>query len=538
MIRRVIKTWVFGFVLGAALLSGAMAGVGLGPLGGDSQPQTDVTGPAVGRAAGDVVPLALPSVGPGQFLVGTGRVSLYPNPPAGRTWQTSGCQILNVIPPPESNLGPDSDYELEQTPWPQSRDCIYLGGYDVGPVRPATGVDANGIWVKAVAVSDGTDTVIFGKIDATGYFYKYDSGQCADCGIADVAQAMGEELGIPAGNIMFASSHAHSAPDFLGGWGGVPDWYLKQARDAMKGAARQAYNSLTAATIRVGDEVARQYNSERRELYRSASDNQVVWLQARNASTGQAIATVANYAAHPTSNQLTMTADWLGQTEKAIEDTYTEADLAMVLESGLGNQSRGSGVGSGIASITIADAANGTGGTPLGSPPSNDVDVRGRTDEFLQPVTNGPLGFLGGAGLFDRAFEAMPAAGAWGEPQGYAGGNPARPCVSGSAVTVRTSMGGFRIGSFALMFGPGELFSNLTNAVKDELRGASQVMVASLANDELGYIIQSFEFDTAGQQGTGFIGGLVEYEEAFSIDRCFGDRVVEGLIAIGKSYGF
>lgn len=527
MFRRALKGGIGGLVVGATMLGGAMAGVGLGPV---EDPTDDVAATADAAGGGERL-VALDAPPEGTFLVGTGAVELVPDPPEGRAWKTEGCQVIDD-PSTWENL------ETTQTPWPQDIDCIYMGGFDIGPVRPANAYSDLGIWAKAAAVSDGTNTVIFGRIDGTGYFYLYDDGQCDDCGFSDVADALSAELGIPKGNIMFASTHSHAAPDFIGGWGGVPDWYLKQARDGMIDAGRQAFASMRAATVTIGDEVVRQFNSERRDFYRSATDAQLVWLRAADATTGDTILTVTNYAAHPTvlgSGNLTLHPDWPGATEARLEDEFP-GSASLFFEGGLGNQSDSRGpipdpkdgyleaqaIGSAIAEIAIADMAAGV--------PTSGA-VAGTTEEFLQPVTNVPLLSLGGGGFFDRAFEVTPAAGSWGE-------NSNKPCQSGAPTVVRTAMGGFRIGDFALMFGSGELFSNLTASVKDALWRANQVMVASLANDELGYLIQSFEFEEEGQQGTGFFGEVVEYEEAFGIDRCFGDRVVEGLIEAGHDLGF
>ena len=55
------------------------------------------------------------------------------------------------------------------------------------------------------------------------------------------------------------------------------------------------------------------------------------------------------------------------------------------------------------------------------------------------------------------------------------------------------------------------------------------------ANDGLGYILQSFEAFDEARQGIGFGGtNLTEYEDAYAIDGCFGDMVLEttlGLVA-------
>jgi hypothetical protein len=62
-------------------------------------------------------------------------------------------------------------------------------------------------------------------------------------------------------------------------------------------------------------------------------------------------------------------------------------------------------------------------------------------------------------------------------------------------------------------------------------------MALGLVNDGLGYIVQSFETDHVGRQGVGFAGsagpvGLAEYEDAYSIDHCFGDATLEKTIRL------
>jgi hypothetical protein len=57
-------------------------------------------------------------------------------------------------------------------------------------------------------------------------------------------------------------------------------------------------------------------------------------------------------------------------------------------------------------------------------------------------------------------------------------------------------------------------------------------MPLALVNDGLGYIMQSFETDHLGRQGLGFAGGVVEYEDAYSIDHCFGDFALEATLGL------
>jgi hypothetical protein len=82
--------------------------------------------------------------------------------------------------------------------------------------------------------------------------------------------------------------------------------------------------------------------------------------------------------------------------------------------------------------------------------------------------------------------------------------------------------------------GPGELFSNLTNTLK-ERSGAAVTVPLSQINDALGYIVQSFELDRPSQQGLGFAADghlFVDYEDSYAIDACFGDAVLEATLGL------
>jgi hypothetical protein len=89
-----------------------------------------------------------------------------------------------------------------------------------------------------------------------------------------------------------------------------------------------------------------------------------------------------------------------------------------------------------------------------------------------------------------------------------------------------------KIGGIVITAAPGEIFSNFSNTIEE--RAPITALAIGQADDALGYMPQSFEFDIPTQQGAGFVqpsgpngGDVVEYEEAYSIDRCFGDRALD-----------
>ena len=105
-----------------------------------------------------------------------------------------------------------------------------------------------------------------------------------------------------------------------------------------------------------------------------------------------------------------------------------------------------------------------------------------------------------------------------------------RPCRSASPVSVNTGVSAAKVGNLVITGAPGETFSNLANTVEERNPGGVSLALAQV-NDGLGYIIQSFESYHEGRAGLGFAGqDAFEYEDAYSLDQCFGDMVLERTI--------
>ena len=367
-------------------------------------------------------------------------------------------------------------------------------------------------------------------IDGEGYFGTYRS-MCPTekaCGIHDIQQQLGTELNLAPESFIFASTHAHSAMDFIGGWGGVPTWYMAQVAESMRESARQAIANAQPAILEAGETFARQFNSERRDTYHSAEDPSVNWIRAIGRE-GNTITTVGTFAAHATSFGSSATkahADWPGVFDKRIEERF--GGTGLMFEAGLGNMSaRANGHGSmgrGLADLipplgTLADGSytpRVEGGSVVHSPA-----VRVKAEFWDHPVTNIPLGTLGGAGFFDRPFQPVGA-------QVVAGkGGSNKPCVSASPVSAHVEVIAAKIGNVTIASAPGEIFANWSNTIEESNPPITALAIGQ-ANDALGYMPQSFETDDAAREGPGFAGGgFFEYEDAYSIDRCYGDRALD-----------
>ena len=500
----------------------------------------------------------------GTFLVGAAAASLTPAPELyDGTWQTEGCTEYGSSGETDVNADHLVPSLEDMRGWPAaSPDCIYLGGFELGPVRPAKSVDSGGVWVRSIAISNGEETFIYSIADTVGWYARYDANLCSDCGILDVRTKLADDLGIDVGDVVVGSTHTHAGADTYGGWGGIPSWYRSQLRDAALASAKQAVANLEPATISAGEADLRRFNNERRDTYYSTVDTGATWLQAtrigRNRKPAGVIATMATFGAHPTMvEEQVLHADWPGATARAFETTY--GGVGLLFEGALGNSSitgpgsgpeqRGSSVAAAIATSIADDAVRLS---------SNDLVAAAR--ELHHPVTtNAGLVALGAVGLFDREFTpGTPGAGAPGtynwsktgpieetpaalqqEPPGedwLDNTGRARTCAS-VGPTVITTAGAHRIGDLVIAFGPGELFGTLAEVVKERADRQGTVIVLGQMNDALGYIIQSFEFDLQGGAVTEYGTRTGEYEEVFAIDRCFGDHVLDTMLEATAAVG-
>lgn len=532
-----------GAVAGATLVGSAWAGVGLVPVTTPRPPADPISAagdPADGPGAAQKA-TATP-VPAGQFLVGADVASIAPDP---ERWQTEGC--------PQLDQGQQGFVEHLATPlaeqgrvgWPVAPDCVYLGGYGIGPARAATSWDQeNGVNVRTLAVSNGTDTVVWQMVDLVGFFSHYRPELCDGCGIRGIREAISAETGIPVENVAVGSTHTHGGADGYGAWGGLPSWYREQLRDVIVQSALDAVAAQQPATIEVGSVDARGFNNERRDHYFSTPDYGAVWLQARalpqkKKDAGAVLATLVNYAAHPTvlGAQPMMHGDWPATAAKALGDQL--GGVGLVIEGGLGNVSPRGG-SSGDAMVRVVEMGQAfaaeigrdiaRGGTPLESNAITAVSA-----EVVHPVTNAALAGLGVAGLLDRDFLPGEAAGGPGAYEFRKSLNGARPCASSSPLTIKTEISGFRIGELTVLTAPGEIFSAVSLVLKSKSAGTAQTMVFGQTQDSLGYIIQSFEVDPIGGYGEYVPGAeLAEYEETFMLDRCFGDHVVQVALQVAE----
>lgn len=479
----------------------------------------------------------------GQLLVGAAKRNLYPQPDeeAGEYWERDPATCNQLSENFLTNIGDQGDHLMTAgSTWPENPNCIYQGGFGIGPTNGVSDFDggepnadgsyddpnALGIWVRTISISDGEDTLLLSIVDGEGWLWEYgNKGEqfgAKQIGLDIAAELSADGHPVSHEGVVLAATHTHAGPEFLGAWGFVPDWYMEDVHALIMESKREAVESAVPAIVEVGEERARRWNSERRDTYRSAEEQQLGWIRALDAETGEVIATMGTYAAHPTrfgTNGNVAHPDWPGLFTKAAEDRF--GGVGLLFMTGLGNMS-----GSGTKEIMGLELVSLI--PPVGEGELLDgTDVRLVQNLWRQPVTNAPLTALGVPGFADRQFDLQPASVSVGKSDGS-------PCASAAAYSVELPALAAWIGSdIALTTGPGELFANGTNTVKDE-SGARIAYPLAQANDALGYMPQSFEFSYANQQGAGFAAGGfagVNYEDSYAIDACTGDMWLETTLA-------
>ncbi len=542
MLTRLLRSRT-GF-LTATVLAAGLTSWGINGLGSTVATADAAPGGEKGKPGAETPPDPVPTV-----LAGAAAVNITPRPdladplefPAAR-WEhdIDACSTLSesIFTEVAENTTDTADHlAAAGTPWPENPDCIYMGGFGIGPMNPIVEVDpGHGLWVRAFSVGDGTDTAAIAVVDGEGWLWDY-ANKCADCGSKQIAQTVADATGIDPSGVVVAATHAHSAPDFIGGWGFVPDWYMAQVHDAIVEALTTAVTEARPAMLEAGETSARSFNRERRDTYRSAEEQQLTWLRAVGVDAesrpvaDDVVFTVGAYAAHPTTfgtNDGQGHADWPGAFVDRLEARF--GGVGVQLMSGLGNMSA-SGMGRGVGGDgllgqeRLADLVPTVGQGNLVA----DTDLTLAQATWRQPITNAPLTALGLPGFFDRQFDPQPAALRTGKSPDTA------PCLSSSPYSVELPATALRFGQdFALTTAPGEVFSNVTNTIKEQGR-ATVTMPVAQANDALGYMPQQFELNEANQTGLGFVAGgvlIVNYEDSYAVDRCVGDMALETIVGL------
>jgi hypothetical protein len=219
---------------------------------------------------------------------------------------------------------------------------IAHGGWGAQKHEQAEGIDMD-LWVTALALSDRTTTAIILDIDIQIF-----TNERAD----QIRTAVGQATGLPGKNIRASATHTHSGPVPYKSWiekgyDMVGPWFENVARWSAEAAA-EAIADLQSVKMQAGRGAA-QINANRRCVTETgerflgvnpdgACDREVLVIKLNN-EVGDAIATLVNYACHPTimgpANRL-ITPDYPGAMKRVVEQAV--GGKCLFLQGSAGNQ--------------------------------------------------------------------------------------------------------------------------------------------------------------------------------------------------------
>jgi hypothetical protein len=420
---------------------------------------------------------------------------------------------------------------------------VYLGGFGIGSNtpydegRPATGILAGGVSVRAFAISDGTRSIALADLESQGWFV---AQRDAPYGLMDMRKEVEKRTkgALKATNVVVQSDHTHGGPDGLGVWGGVPIEYRKLVFDRTVEAIVEAYQTRREGTLYYGTAPGRDLltNQFDYDPANKVMDSDVRVLQARD-EFNRPFVTVLDFSAHADvagSGNTKVTGDWPQHTNPLLEQRFGGKAVTVVATLGRTQPNRPGCPGSGDAneickldtySRSVVDRAAQAVANARAVPGKPVVDGR---SYLIEDVTSNPLllGLLVGG----------PAIGA---PLNRA---LTPPWLTGNVLgTVGASM---RIGDVLLSAFPGEAYPQIALKIAELAKDAKGFMTAGLANDQLGYLIAPYEsypepirrsfFNQEGDE----ISPIDNDNYFFNVSQTMGERVTcAALRGAGELFG-
>lgn len=372
----------------------------------------------------------------------------------------------------------------------------YIGGDALNRTFTAFHDD---LFAKALAVSDGVETVVIATTDTLGIGLPT---------VEAIRNLVIERIGpdaVKPEHIVIASTHIHNGPDVVGIYGpdretsGVNPVYMRRMINETANAIVKAIYAMDVATARYA-EASHGEGWVRNESVPEEIDRSVTTLQFLHEETGECIATLTNFACHPTildGVHDAVSADFVGGYYRGMEASSAGAHLFVQgaiggwVQPNKGDRSfaLADSYGKGLASTVIAALAD-----AKALPGDDRVEIRTRRTTF--PLENAGWEALAAAGVIDRALGAG----------------------------VETELAWLRIGDAQFATHPGEtspLYSEETKA----LMGTGPKFVIGLGSDALGYILKPAFYGDSDLSGA-------EYLTRMSCGPETGPKMMEALAAL------
>jgi hypothetical protein len=401
----------------------------------------------------------------------------------------------------------------------------YLAGYDENRIMRAIHDD---IWARALYLTDGTSQVVLVSLDLIGVM-KTD--------LDPIVAAVTAEVGP---NVIITATHTHSGPDMVGLWGRpwdlVPGWdedYVTYVKQRTAQAILEAKQNSRPARLLFGsamttpeDRIA--WNANERWFQadsppwepgrgRGPQDYEVSVMRVAarlddEAQDGDTIATVFNFACH---------AEVTGNSWDDTVKYSLSSDLAnyayQEVESGAGGVAIW--LQGGLGAMVTADEEDNTWaeaeriGRALGQ-----RALQAAAEAELE--RNPQIAVTGRAltvPLYNETFY-------YGMIWGILRNGPGRLVESGEGpfgVSITTALNVVQIGGLQIATTPGEIYPKIGLNIKQNILTAPHKMVLGLSEDELGYILYPFDYNTPEYN----------YETSMSVGPTIGPDVEAGLTA-------
>jgi hypothetical protein len=306
---------------------------------------------------------------------------------------------------PEKELSVGAASEVVNPP-----DGVFLGGYDLN--RKSTGVhdDLN---AKAVVFSGDGGAVALVSIDC--FSLQYDA-------VNDMRAAASKAAGalLPPERIVIQVTHSHCAPDTVGIYGpdethcGRDPEYMRRLTEGVAKAVERAAKNLKPARLVYAETECAGWAVNDSEP--DVLDNSVTILQCLDARSGESIATMTNFACHPTvlDGDATKTgADWVAYFYKSMSALHGD-NLFLQGAIGCWMQPKTPERTYELAEKYGADLAAKTLDALKKSKPLNGASIRFANNVFEVPVANDKFRGMSSLGLVSRAFtETVKTEVAW-----------------------------------------------------------------------------------------------------------------------------
>lgn len=380
-------------------------------------------------------------------------------------------------------------------------------------------------WIRALAIEqlnddDSVTQLLFLSLDAVG------AGNVIQ---NNLRAAVTEATGIAPDNILFGQTHTHAGADLQGLWGGVPqDWIENTLYPAAVDAATAAFAALEPAQLEIGTGPMPQWNNYRRPKRVDEdidSDTLTTLMKARSSRSGDVIASLMQFNAHPTSinedpriphpDYILGAVDHLESVYDGSTALYFNGPIADASASGPTSgdtpydrvRSRGAGM------ATDAD------GFPIDRVIDGGISIRHQT--VILPVTNPAFLALGAIGSFNRYYDFLdlPASDIPGIGPTVATGLTELPQLTPTASTLvsRITLGDGP-GKLEMVTLPGEATGTFGAYVRSLAAPEDHVMLLGLTQNSFGYIIPEEEFSYVDASGDdGLFVPFTGYEEFVSL---------------------